>query len=337
MSWLSGIAGKAEALLDRMDHAAATSIQSAGISTPQRADHHSSLAYEPTASVAIEKSLSVPAKPPTSSLPPHKTSVYSPVTRPEAPPQTTPTPSSYNAYSKSRSNAPNEDSIFQFLNTPTRPSESRKTAHPPGPQRGRRPSSPVEAQRKKSGSMEVEGVGEGGGGEGGEEEEEGRGEGEREGKEDTNNGGEEEAENDVPTPATHTREHSLDSTREQGEGDMGECDREEQSPSSSGDREMEGSPQLVVAVVQSQPTLSGGENDKQSEQKMVSCMLSSSDGDSLPYPSLFSLSHSFTITLTTLLSSLPPPLPSLPHHPLTPSPLSPITLPPSGELTAQGV
>ena len=131
MSWLSGIAGRAEALLDRMDQAAATSIQSTGLATPQRGSgpgteettsrHHTSLSYEPTASVAVERPHSVPSKTSTSVFHSHKTAPYSPVARPEAPPKTTPTPSSYNAYSKSRSSSDaNDDSIFQFLNTPSK-------------------------------------------------------------------------------------------------------------------------------------------------------------------------------------------------------------------------
>ena len=130
MSWLSGIAGRAEALLDRMDHVAATSIQSTGLGTPQRdggttdettSRHHTSLSYEPTASVAAERPLSVPPKTSTSVLQSNKTASYSPVARPEAPPKTTPAPSSYNAYSKSRSSSEsNDDSIFQFLNTPSK-------------------------------------------------------------------------------------------------------------------------------------------------------------------------------------------------------------------------
>lgn len=126
MSWLSGIAGKAEALLDRMDQAAATSIQSTGLATPQtrtalvgRETHETALIYEPTASVGVEKTLSLPPNPSRTSLPPHsQVATYSPVARPEPPPKTTPTPSSY---SKSRSSVPSDDSIFEFLNTPTRP------------------------------------------------------------------------------------------------------------------------------------------------------------------------------------------------------------------------
>ena len=145
MSWLTGIAGRAEALLDRMDQAAATSIQSTGLGTPQRGGgtteettsrHHTSLSYEPTASVAAERPLSVPPKTSTSVLQSNKTASYSPVARPEAPPKTTPTPSSYNAYSKSRSSEANEDSIFQFLNTPskqpaTQPQAVKKTQSNP--------------------------------------------------------------------------------------------------------------------------------------------------------------------------------------------------------------
>ena len=132
MSWLTGIAGRAEALLGRMDQAAATSIQSTGFVTPQRGGgapgtdetasrHHTSLTYEPTASVGAERPLSVPSKSSTSIFQSHKTGAYSPVARPEAPPKTTPTPSSYNAYRESRySNDANDDSIFQFLNTPSK-------------------------------------------------------------------------------------------------------------------------------------------------------------------------------------------------------------------------
>lgn len=136
MSWLSGIAGKAEALLDSIDQAAATSIQSTGLATPNsrtlvgRGTHETALTYEPTASVCVEKTLSLPPKPPSSVPLPHKHgSSYSPVAYPEAPPQTTPTPSSYNAFSKSRSSVPNDDSIFEFLNTPTR-AESKKPFMP---------------------------------------------------------------------------------------------------------------------------------------------------------------------------------------------------------------
>ena len=133
MSWLTGIAGRAEALLDRMDQAAATSIQVAGLSPStqsqgsagQRAHaHETSLTYEPTASVGVEKESSISSKPSDSPLKLHKTKAptqpYSPVAHPEAPPKTTPTPSSYQAFSKSRTNAPNDDSIFEFLNTPTK-------------------------------------------------------------------------------------------------------------------------------------------------------------------------------------------------------------------------
>ena len=131
MSWLTDIAGRAEALLDRMDQAAATSIQVAGLSPStqsqgsagQRA-HETSLTYEPTASVGVEKESSISSKPSDSPLKLHKTKAptqpYSPVAHPEAPPKTAPTPSSYQAFSKSRTNAPNDDSIFEFLNTPTK-------------------------------------------------------------------------------------------------------------------------------------------------------------------------------------------------------------------------
>ena len=141
MSWLSGIAGKAEALLDRMDQAAATSIQSTGIATPksqsrvdeQRPVHQTSLTYEPTASAPTDKPLSVSSKPSSSSLSLHGAGTppksYSPVSRPETTPQTTPTPSSYNAYSKSRRSVPSDESLFQFLNTPTR--QAAKKTHTP--------------------------------------------------------------------------------------------------------------------------------------------------------------------------------------------------------------
>ena len=124
-SWFSEIAGKAEALLDRMDQVAATSIQSAGIATPlsqnRQGTGETSLTYEPTASVGSEKTLRVPSQPSNSSPALHKTRApYSPVSRPEAPPQATPPPSSHNAFSKSRSRVPNDESIFEFLNTPTR-------------------------------------------------------------------------------------------------------------------------------------------------------------------------------------------------------------------------
>lgn len=132
MSWLSDIAGKAEALLDRMDQAAATSIQSTGLATPQtrtalvgRETHETALTYEPTASVGVEKTLSLPPNPPRprTSLPPHnQAATYSPVARPEPPPKTPPTPSSYH---KTKPSVPSDDSIFEFLNTPTRP-EARK-------------------------------------------------------------------------------------------------------------------------------------------------------------------------------------------------------------------
>lgn len=130
MSWLSEIAGKAEALLDRMDQAAATSIQSTGLATPQtrtalvgRETHETALTYEPTASVGVEKTPSLPPNSPSTSLPPHKhVATYSPVAHPEPPPKTTPTPSSF---SKSRSSVPSDDSIFEFLNTPTR-TEAKK-------------------------------------------------------------------------------------------------------------------------------------------------------------------------------------------------------------------
>lgn len=130
MSWLSEIAGKAEALLDRMDQAAATSIQSSGLTTPHTrtvvGQETQALTYEPTASVGVEKTHSLPPNSPRSSLPPHKqVAIYSPVAHPEPPPKTPPTPSSYTTFSKSKSSVPNDDSIFEFLNTPTRP-EAKK-------------------------------------------------------------------------------------------------------------------------------------------------------------------------------------------------------------------
>lgn len=157
MSWLSGIAGRAEALLDRMDQAAATSIQSTGLATPQRGSgpgaeettsrHHTSLSYEPTASVAVERPHSVPSKTSTSVFHSHKTAPYSPVARPEAPPKTTPTPSSYNAYSKSRSSSDaNDDSIFQFLNTPS--NQPAKKSQPPTAAK-KTPSNPQTAKPDK--------------------------------------------------------------------------------------------------------------------------------------------------------------------------------------------
>ena len=136
MSWLSGIAGRAEALLDRMDQAAATSLQGTGIGTSPVARSHvgtpkigSSLSYEPTASLGAELAPNLPTK--SSSILGSKTRTttptYSPVSHPGAPPRTSPTPSSYQAFSKSRASAPNDSSIFEFLNSPSKEGVQHKS------------------------------------------------------------------------------------------------------------------------------------------------------------------------------------------------------------------
>ena len=92
MSWFSGIAGRAEALLDRVDQAAASSIQGVGLATPSKQrTGQTPLAYEPTATVSEEKAAGVASKPPSSPLMLQKsktsTQSYAPVSRPEAAPK----------------------------------------------------------------------------------------------------------------------------------------------------------------------------------------------------------------------------------------------------------
>lgn len=135
MSWFSEIAGRAEALLDRVDQAAASSIQGVGLGTPpKQGAGQTSLTYEPTATVNEEKAAGVASKPPSSPLLLQKsktpTQSYAPVSRPEAAPKTPTTPSSYQAFSKSKNAAPNDDSIFEFLNTPSKESAAEKRHKP---------------------------------------------------------------------------------------------------------------------------------------------------------------------------------------------------------------
>ena len=271
MSWLSGIAGRAEALLDKMDQATATSIQSTGLATPSprrpaaaaaAVPQTSSLTYEPTASVTTDK----PPHIITSSTSPqsHKTP-YSPVSYPEAPPQTTPTPSSYNAYSKSRAVA-NDDTIFQFLNTPSKQQQPRRSqtnarrtlSNPPIAQ----PDKPVVDLNSEvpDGSAVVE---EGGG----EIEQDAAAAVEREEIEievKETEGEEEETEKDEEMSR---REDEVDGSHDlEGRGQIEDVSSETPPPVSSG-REEDG--ELGVGVVQNQPTVARESSDLL-EQQMVS-------------------------------------------------------------------
>ena len=311
MSWLSGIAGKAEALLDRMDQVAASSIQNTGLATPPRAvggaAHQTSLVYEPTASVAVEKSLSVPSKPSTSSLALHKPVPYSPVAHPEPPPQTTPIPASYHAYSKSKTSAPSDDSLFQFLNTPSRQQASRKPLT--AKDLNRQPSDPPSARpnleqgvtrvretveqplsedvKVERGEGGREGEGEGGGeGEG-----EGGGEGEGEGGGEGGGEGEEAGESDSGFGRETVRgEESCKEVTDSGRGaevtstaqanseqiqDSSEKSSQDEDILNSIDQPSADAPDRgVTGVVQHQPTVTGRGGGGGGESQQMVCGIS---------------------------------------------------------------
>ena len=197
MAWLSEIAGKAEALLDRVDQVAASSIQNVGLNASPKVGmqrtSETGLPYEPTAAMGAEKgdsSSPSSAGGPRSLLRQSQKSTHqsnAPISGPETRGRSPPSPSSYKAFNRNREREPSDESIFEFLNTPTK--EKKAKGQPP--RSGIRPVpstdaivselepptrtagvQSVGAEREKKGEKEREG----GGGEG-EEEEGGSGEG----------------------------------------------------------------------------------------------------------------------------------------------------------------
>ena len=147
MSWFSGLAGKAESLLDKMDQAAAVSLQGAGLTTsPQRNTNppniQSRLAYEPTAQlpeadrstkvaqqlIGSSSGAKLVAKPAsTKPTPPLKSATTA---------STVPTeqPKPHSSFTPSRTNdpTPSDESLFEFLNSPSKQpgqSGSRRVKH----------------------------------------------------------------------------------------------------------------------------------------------------------------------------------------------------------------
>ncbi len=149
MSWFSELAGRAEALLDKMDQAAATSLQGVGltpakdgkISTPSpvpadTGSHGGGLPYEPTA----QPLSTTPDTPPSFksverfSGGGHQTGAWPPMTsssrisaaeRPKA-----------TAFTSKTSHVDaNDDSLFEFLNSPSKP---RGASSPSMPRAGGR-------------------------------------------------------------------------------------------------------------------------------------------------------------------------------------------------------
>ena len=172
MSWFSGLADKAESLLDRMDQAAATSLQGVGLSSsphrnPNPHDAQPVLAYEPTAqppskpagemdsgakvaqqligSASGAKLLTRPKPTP----PVKSASTTSIMSADHSKPHST-------SFLGSKPKAPtvSDESLFEFLNSPSKQpthSSSRKVKHtvprvPPTKPRPHPPLSPVKVQ-----------------------------------------------------------------------------------------------------------------------------------------------------------------------------------------------
>ena len=145
MSWLTDLAGRAEALLDKMDQAAATSLQDAGIadtslreeSTPLRPTSEappppppsarSAPAYEPTVrtpSPAAQGDGSV------AQLLVGSASKSAMLMRPrEGSAVVTSSPPRLSSY-KSSATAPTDDSLFEFLNSPSQAKETSRSKKP---------------------------------------------------------------------------------------------------------------------------------------------------------------------------------------------------------------
>lgn len=145
MSWFSELAGRAEALLDKMDQAAATSLQATGVTGRQSVPQSDSTylhapvssqsfsgstgpAYEPTAQPDTRSSLSFhdgssshpgTRPPPTGLKFTSYTSQRNATTEHSSSP---PSPSSVSSSSSSfkRQPAPSDESLFDFLNSPSK-------------------------------------------------------------------------------------------------------------------------------------------------------------------------------------------------------------------------
>ncbi len=142
MSWLSGLAGKAEALLNQVDQAASDSLKEAGFSTPQKEIQSNtivteSLSYEPSVLTTKPGQRGVVAQALVGTTP--RTSVVKKEQINERVHTIAPRTSSVS--SSLKSSVPSDDKLFEFLNSPSQP----KTLSP-----SRLPSAPISHSTKKT-------------------------------------------------------------------------------------------------------------------------------------------------------------------------------------------
>lgn len=136
MSWLSGMAGKAEAFLNQMDQAASVSLQEVGIKTPQKSsgkmDSYPTpqastvLPYEPTAHTSTTKQEAgvaqflVGSASATSHLINQLSSPSTPTQFTSTPKHTPLSPTHPTSTYKTKEKVTNDD-LFEFLNSPSKP------------------------------------------------------------------------------------------------------------------------------------------------------------------------------------------------------------------------
>ena len=169
MSWFSGLADKAESLLDKMDQAAATSLKEVGLSpSPHRnsnpLDTQPILAYEPTAQPPSKPAVEVDGGAKVAQQLIGSASGAKLLTRPKPTPpiksasttsivsadQSKPHSTSFSSPKSTVS----DESLFEFLNSPSKQpvqSSSRRVKHtvprvPPTKPRPHPPLSPVKVQ-----------------------------------------------------------------------------------------------------------------------------------------------------------------------------------------------
>lgn len=135
MSWFSSIAGKAEQILNQLDEAAATSLKDAGLATPTKTpptqkssnyddEQSTGLSYEPIAQPTT-------TPPPRRPLSTSSSSTWASSSSWSAPPPLLRTTSGSRSFTNSgrgegRSQT-NDESLMEFLNSPSLPREKKKT------------------------------------------------------------------------------------------------------------------------------------------------------------------------------------------------------------------